>query len=218
MSHDNTKNNLIKAATSLFAKMGYSATSVKQIADEAGVNVSLVSYYFGGKEGLYRSCLEAHMGDIGNQFNAFISSFSSFEEFKVKLKLFAETVISKGLEDDEVYCIIRRDVEKDPIDPHVLEVFKKTIVPMFERLTIFISKGQKAGYLRNDISANHLSVLFMGSLQHNIRADRLRKKLYGVSLSEQKERDAFINAAIEMFFYGTENRAQNLSQAKEGTV
>ncbi len=220
MSNDSTKGCLIKAAQKLFARMGFAGASVKQIADKAGVNVSLVSYYFGGKEGLYHACLETQMEDLGKFFDQFIASFTSFEEYKVKLKLFAETVVTKGLEHDEVSCIIRRDIEMDPLDPHVFEVFKKTIVPMFERLIIFISKGQKAGYLRNDISANHLCVLFMGALQHTIRTDHLRKKLFGVSLQDQKEREAFISAAIEMFFNGSENRVQktDMSKAKEGTV
>jgi len=54
MSQDNTKSSLIRAAQLLFARYGFAATSVKQIADKAGVNVSLVSYHFGGKEGLLK--------------------------------------------------------------------------------------------------------------------------------------------------------------------
>jgi AcrR family transcriptional regulator len=50
---------LVKAALALFAERGFAATSTRQIAARAGVNISLISYHFGGKEGLRRACAAA---------------------------------------------------------------------------------------------------------------------------------------------------------------
>ncbi|MFC7393635.1 forespore capture DNA-binding protein RefZ [Scopulibacillus cellulosilyticus] len=47
-----TKDEVIESAIRLFNMNGYNGTSVRAIATEAGVNVALVSYYFGGKKGL----------------------------------------------------------------------------------------------------------------------------------------------------------------------
>ena len=47
------KMKILLAAKKLFAKHGYDATSVRQICEEAGANVALVSYYFGGKESVF---------------------------------------------------------------------------------------------------------------------------------------------------------------------
>ncbi|WP_408007215.1 forespore capture DNA-binding protein RefZ [Pseudalkalibacillus sp. A8] len=47
-----TKEKVAESAASLFNNNGYSGTSVRDIAEKAGVNVSLISYYFGGKRGL----------------------------------------------------------------------------------------------------------------------------------------------------------------------
>lgn len=206
MAHDDTKGCLIKAAQSLFAKHGFAATSVKQIADDANVNVSLVSYHFGGKEGLYKACLESEAENVTSFFDKYISSFSSKEEYKLKLKMFIEDIVNRNLEATDVSCIIRRDIEMDPIDPVIFDVFKKTIVPLFEKLIVFIQKGQKAGYLRSDLEATQVCVLFMGGIQHSIRTDPLRKRLFGVSLQDPKEKESLINTAIEMFFNGLEKR------------
>lgn len=207
MAQDNTKGCLIRSAQALFAKLGFTGASVKQIADDAGVNVSLVSYHFGGKEGLYKACLDHDLSDMTDFFDKYIANFSSKEEYKIKLKLFVETIVTKGLENNNVSCIINRDIEMDPIDPHVFEVFKKTIAPMFERLITFITKGQKAGDLRSDMAANQICILFMGGLKHATRTDNMRKKLFGTSLKDPKEKDALINTAIEMFFNGLDSRA-----------
>ncbi len=52
-----TRNLLLTAARSRFAANGYTATTVREIADDAGVNVSLISRYFSSKEGLFEACL-----------------------------------------------------------------------------------------------------------------------------------------------------------------
>lgn len=52
-----TAQTILAAATELFARDGYSATSVRAIAVAANANLALVSYYFGSKEGLYLAVL-----------------------------------------------------------------------------------------------------------------------------------------------------------------
>ncbi|WP_264812438.1 TetR/AcrR family transcriptional regulator [Gluconacetobacter sacchari] len=46
---------IMSAAESLFARSGYFGTSVREIANKASVNSALISYYFGGKENLFRT-------------------------------------------------------------------------------------------------------------------------------------------------------------------
>jgi AcrR family transcriptional regulator len=47
----------LEAAGRRFTSSGYTGTSVRDIADDAGVNVALISRYFGSKEALFRACL-----------------------------------------------------------------------------------------------------------------------------------------------------------------
>ncbi|NHC43890.1 TetR/AcrR family transcriptional regulator [Motilibacter sp. K478] len=50
---------MLGAARKRFARHGYAATTVREIADDAGANVALISRYFGSKEGLFEACLTA---------------------------------------------------------------------------------------------------------------------------------------------------------------
>lgn len=56
---------LLDAARRRFARGGYAATTVREIADDAGVNVALINRYFGSKEGLFEACLAAAVEDLG---------------------------------------------------------------------------------------------------------------------------------------------------------
>jgi AcrR family transcriptional regulator len=47
---------LLDAAALLFARHGYAAVSIRDIAAEAAVNSASIAYYFGGKEGLLAAC------------------------------------------------------------------------------------------------------------------------------------------------------------------
>ena len=53
----NSKKRLFATARHLFAIKGYQETSTRDIADEAKVNISAITYYFGSKLGLYGAVL-----------------------------------------------------------------------------------------------------------------------------------------------------------------
>lgn len=49
---------ILLAARKLFARQGFDRTTVRQICEEAGVNLALVSYHFGGKEKVFYALFE----------------------------------------------------------------------------------------------------------------------------------------------------------------
>jgi AcrR family transcriptional regulator len=59
-----TRQTLLAAARRRFAEDGYAATTVRDIADDAGVNVALINRYFSSKEGLFEACLHAAGDDL----------------------------------------------------------------------------------------------------------------------------------------------------------
>ncbi len=50
-----TEAKIKEAAKRVFLKQGFEGTKIRQIAEEAGVNVALVNYYFRSKEQLFKS-------------------------------------------------------------------------------------------------------------------------------------------------------------------
>ena len=49
---------MVKAATRIFAKRGYSSASMEEIATASGITKPMLYAYFGSKEGLYLACME----------------------------------------------------------------------------------------------------------------------------------------------------------------
>lgn len=61
---------LLESARRRFAHDGYAATTVRDIADDAGVNVALINRYFRSKEGLFEACLKAVIGELSHEAGA----------------------------------------------------------------------------------------------------------------------------------------------------
>ena len=62
-----TQRALVRAARRRFATEGYRATTVRQIAADAGVNVALINRYFVSKEGLFEACMVRMSGELEDQ-------------------------------------------------------------------------------------------------------------------------------------------------------
>ncbi len=83
------KERIIEAALELFAKKGFDGTSIRDISKFAEVNVSMISYYFGSKQGLYKAIIQNLLDNqikyINKFYNHEIFEKSSIEE---KAKIF----------------------------------------------------------------------------------------------------------------------------------
>lgn len=62
-----TRDRILSAAEYLFGEQGYDATSIREIADRASVNLGLVSYHFASKETLYDCLIERRSAEIGRR-------------------------------------------------------------------------------------------------------------------------------------------------------
>jgi TetR/AcrR family transcriptional regulator len=66
---ERTRARILDAAKAEFGAKGYAGARVSDIAERAGVNKQLISYYFGGKEGLYT--------EVDNQWQQVSAELSS---------------------------------------------------------------------------------------------------------------------------------------------
>ncbi|WP_426516391.1 TetR/AcrR family transcriptional regulator [Diaminobutyricibacter sp. McL0618] len=64
---DATRRALVRAARRRFATSGYRATTVRQIAADAGVNLALINRYFTSKEGLFEACMQRTSDELDTQ-------------------------------------------------------------------------------------------------------------------------------------------------------
>lgn len=74
------RNKILLTALELFAEKGFERVTVRQIAKEAQVNISAISYYFGDKAGLYKAAFTEPMGSPKDDISLFNPPNLSLEE------------------------------------------------------------------------------------------------------------------------------------------
>jgi len=67
MSDINTKEKILDAAEKLFVDNGFSATSLRAIIKEAGVNTASVHYHFGSKEALIEAVFRRRVDELNRE-------------------------------------------------------------------------------------------------------------------------------------------------------
>ena len=199
-TQEETREALIRSAKKLFCKKGFSGTTVKDIVDDAGVNISLVSYYFQGKEGLYAECISQfgqHRLELAKKI---LQKPESKAEFKVRLEMWVREIIRCHLEEPDLTHLIHR--ECDVNFERIESVFQQTFSKIFETLVLFVTEAQAIGVCRKELNPKAMSQLLFGSAMHLVRSDQLTQKLFGTGLQDQEYQDRVVQHYIDVFLFG----------------
>lgn len=193
-----TVNRIIEAAIPLFATKGLAAVSVKELADAAGVNIALISYYFGGKDNLYAFVLENQLSILREAIDAI-----SKEEISAvkKLRCFADILLVTN--------------KKNPYIDRLFftEVFNPTnyfdnLVKSAARHTHLFLQGciedaQSNGEFRADIDSGLAAISLLKILNLCFTAQDLFKELMP---SKQDIAAEYMSQAIEIYLTGVAKR------------
>jgi AcrR family transcriptional regulator len=90
------KQHIISHAMQLFADKGFEATSIRDLAKVADVNVAMVNYYFGSKEKLMEAIIEekaAYMKDRIEELNA-NTSISEIDKVNALIEDYVNRIVS----------------------------------------------------------------------------------------------------------------------------
>ncbi len=92
-SADSVRARLLKAAMDCFLADEYHNVTTRLIAERAGVNASMIRYYFGNKEGLYEEMIRETMAPLLDVLDA--PGFNSVNGFAELLRLYYGTMSSR---------------------------------------------------------------------------------------------------------------------------
>ena len=80
-----TEEKIIIAARKLFTQKGFSATRTRDIADEAGINLALLNYYFRSKQNLFQIIIEEKFDEMFGIISPVLSDSEISVEEKIEI-------------------------------------------------------------------------------------------------------------------------------------
>ena len=114
MNSEPTKQKITRIASSLFYQKGFRGTSVRDIAKEADVNLSAISYYFKGKQGLLEHTVTSYFEDYLAVLEAAFFKTRNLPAVE-RLKKLIRTIIQFKQEYEQLSCFIYRELAFDSI-------------------------------------------------------------------------------------------------------
>lgn len=197
-----SRERLIKSALRLFATRGFDGTTVRDIADDAEVNLSLVSYYFQGKLGLYRTCIEEFGRNRAEKARTLLGhSVDSAEEMRIRLELLIEEIVTYQLDNPHPCQIIMCEIDQGL--PHAKDIFENTLLKTFALLVQFFTEAQKKGIVHRSVDPSIVTSYFQGAIFHLARVENVRKKYYNQTIRDPETKKRHIDQLVNLILHGT---------------
>ena len=106
-----TEEKIIASAEKLFYQKGKAGTSMQDIADDAGINRTLLNYYFRSKDQLFEAVFRKALGGFVPDLAALMNTEISFEKYVPAL---VEKVIDTMLDNPQIPIFILQELSSNP--------------------------------------------------------------------------------------------------------
>jgi len=180
MSIQETKARVARAALEVFTAKGYAAASMREIAERGGLTKPTLYYYFGSKEGLYRSLVVDNLVELNHRLARAASGEADPRE---KLLAFVELFFEFCRESPALLKLAFMAVYRcDSFAPEIPvdEVGKNTL----DILAGIFQDGVERGLFRA-LPARPTALLLLGAVQ--LQALVILKNLPGSALNSPEE-------------------------------
>lgn len=189
-----TREKLIEAATPLFAWKGFAGVSIRELAKAAEVNSALISYHFGGKEGLYAAVLDTHLSHLLAVIEAASRRDADPEE---RIGLFVKAV--SGLHKERPFLL--RLVQGELINPTVC--FEKILVAYIKKLMTFLpstlAEGKAKGEFAEDVHPLFASIALASMVNFYYIVKPLAEQILPPDMNRDEE---YIRQVLRIYLRG----------------
>lgn len=158
MQMNTTKHKVVETAIALFFQKGFHGTSVRDIAEKADVNVSLISYYFKGKQGLLEYVVTDYYEGYLTCLEEVLKEYHNLGEL-TKLKKVVFKILEFKTKNNKLTSFIQRELSLDSIFVREMTVTYLAKEIYFMK-TLFLNVIQE----QNKQRQNYLFMQFQGML------------------------------------------------------
>ena len=186
----------MEAAEKLFAERGFTGTSVRDIAEAAGVNLAMISYYFGSKEKL----MEAMFHHRGQHFRIQLqnivhnSDMTSLQKVEKLIDEYIDRIFQKQC----FHKVMLREQMVDSAGPIAQQIaqLKQTNHALFKQL---IQEGQKKGDFKKGVDISFLMMTLLGTTSQLVTAQHYYREANHLQSLSGEEFEKHIKKKLSVY-------------------
>jgi AcrR family transcriptional regulator len=156
---------LLDTAEMLFSRKGFDGTSVRDIAEEAGINTAMISYYFGSKEKLMEEIFERKSLNIREKVDNLLKddSLDPFQKMYSLVDVYIEGILQRKRFHRILLCeqIINQN-------PSIIQMVEKMKTKNSGYINELIRLGQKKGLFKKNIDIPMMTNTLIGTVSHTL--------------------------------------------------
>jgi AcrR family transcriptional regulator len=207
------RDKIVRVAEKLLASGGFHGTSMRDVADAAGLPLASVVYHFAKKEQLYGAVLVEIGGELEASLSAVIDSDRPYSE---RLDALVRALLAWCDESPGRVKLLLRELLDN--ESRVAKAARLPLAPILLRLSAFVEAGTRTGAFRSVVPET--SVLHLvGAVSYYVAARPTVKRIVGVArerrMTASYEREAiafarrmFLALEPEVHLHGSEETDQ----------
>ena len=165
---------ILSAAENLFTRHGYAGTSIRNIADAAGVNPALVHYYFNSKHNLLATVLKRSLEPIIDA----LAGLKNNE--KASVEDITGLLISMMAKNPNIPRLLTREVLLP--GGEMQDYFIENLAPQLGgTLPSILERQKKAGILRDDLDPAYAALMILATCFFPFIARSLAEPVLGIN-------------------------------------
>lgn len=197
MTNDrDARRKILDEGMELFATKGFTATTVRDIATAAGVNLAIIHYYFGNKEGLYRAIFERKVSEV-HSLLAEAAAFdgSNRERIERFVRAYARFICA--------HHRFARIIQHELITGGSLfqEIFRPQIARNYALLRGIVEDGVRSGEFRS-VDVDITPVSLIGMIAFFIIAQPLISGMIGGCAPDGEFEKRLADHTLNLFLHG----------------
>lgn len=154
-------------AERLFSEVGFEGASTREIARAAGVNISMISYYFDSKEKLYQRIIEYRIGQSITFSNDILAN-TEMSEWE-KMSAVVDRYMRRLLDERSIFVIIHRE-QLNRKNGTILSTINNSKKGLLKVYKILLEEGHKKGVFTKTPRVELLHATISGTLFHALNS------------------------------------------------
>lgn len=162
---------LLETAGQLFAEHGFDGTSVRMIAEKSGMNVAMVSYYFGSKEKLFEEFIVAKINYMREQLNALVESktIDPWKKIEMVIEGYSQRIIKSG---GAFHKMMMREVSLGQRS-HISDLIEEKIMINMKAVHAIIQEGIRKKIFHKEVDFPMLMNTMIGTITQAISSENM---------------------------------------------
>jgi AcrR family transcriptional regulator len=177
------KDHILDVAERVFSELGFDGASTRMISGEAGVNMAMLNYYFGSKEGLFLAIFDRKITSMRTFLQSIANdeSFNSWEKMDTYIDMYADKVVVNNCFQKLLYQEMAKTRKGDLMDS-IISILMANATELRKILQEGIDKGQ----FNKEVDVDMVIATLYGTKNYIINTPHITSVLLGYDVQDDK--------------------------------